>query len=203
MLGLALAALHRVPAGRVGDLPPGFDPMWGLSLSEPLHERLLDLSAGALDLVGRLQASRALCDRLDALRDAVSGDVVMHGDLRWENCLAVAAPGSLRRTRVLLVDWELAGPGPAGFDAGTVLAEYLLSWVGSIPIVDPVEPGRPYRITVSSRLADGFNRFDVIVAGRDRIGGPDETAAFEAYLSPSLTGDPVMPPARNRITVAP
>jgi hypothetical protein len=42
----------------------------------------------------------------------------------------------------LLVDWEVAGPGPASFDVGTVLAEYLLVWVGSIPIVEPSDPGR-------------------------------------------------------------
>jgi hypothetical protein len=40
------------------------------------------------------------------------------------------------------VDWELAGRGAAGFDVGTVLAEYLRVWVGSIPIVDPTDPGR-------------------------------------------------------------
>jgi hypothetical protein len=56
--------------------------------------------------------------------------------------VAVAAPGSRRLTRVLLVDWELAGRGPAGFDVGTVLAEYLRLWVGSIPIVEPSDPGR-------------------------------------------------------------
>jgi 5'-nucleotidase len=67
----------------------------------------------------------------------------------------------------------------------------------------PLEPDRPYRLTVSSRLADGFNRFDVLVAGRDRIGGPDETATLEAYLKPSLTGDPIVPPVRNRIAVTP
>jgi aminoglycoside phosphotransferase (APT) family kinase protein len=142
MLGAALAALHRIPADRVEPMPPGFDRMWGLTLPEPPHERLLDLSVGAQDLVARLQGSRAVCQRLDALRDAGSDRVVVHGDLRWENCLAVAAPGSRRRTRVLLVDWELAGPGAAGFDVGTVLAEYLLSWVGSVPIVAPGEPGR-------------------------------------------------------------
>ena len=54
----------------------------------------------------------------------------------------VPAPGSRRRTRVLLVDWELAGRGAAGFDVGTVLAEYLRCWVGSIPIVEPGDPGR-------------------------------------------------------------
>ena len=74
----------------------------------------------------------------------VPDGALVHGDLRWDNCLAVAAAGSRRRTRVLLVDWELAGPGVGGFDVGTVLAEYLRAWVGSIPIVDPAR-SRPAR----------------------------------------------------------
>ena len=43
---------------------------------------------------------------------------------------------------MLLVDWELAGRGPAAFDVGTVLAEYLCRWVESIPMYDPREPRR-------------------------------------------------------------
>jgi aminoglycoside phosphotransferase len=142
ILGRALAAVHRLPVERVEELPSGVDRMWGLSLPEPSHELLLDLSAGAQDLVSRLQASRDLCDRLSELRDADADGAFVHGDVRWENCLALAAPDSRRRTRVLLVDWELAGPGTAGFDVGSVLAEYLRSWVGSIPIVTPDDPGR-------------------------------------------------------------
>ena len=42
----------------VDGLPARHRPMWALSLPEPPHELLLDLSAGALDLVARLQASR-------------------------------------------------------------------------------------------------------------------------------------------------
>jgi len=142
ILGRVLAGLHRLPADEVEGRPPGVDPMWGLTLPEPPHELLLDLSVGAQDLVARLQGSDALCDLLDGLRSAGSDGALVHGDLRWENCLAVPAPGSRRRTRLLLVDWELAGRGAAGFDVGTVLAEYLRSWVGSIPIVDPGDPGR-------------------------------------------------------------
>ncbi len=67
----------------------------------------------------------------------------------------------------------------------------------------PVEPERLYRITVSSRLAEGFNRFDALAPGASKVGGPDETAALETYLAPSLTGDPIVPPVRNRIVVAP
>ena len=43
---------------------------------------------------------------------------------------------------MLLVDWELAGPGSPAFDVGSVLAEYLRFWVASVPIVDPADPGR-------------------------------------------------------------
>jgi aminoglycoside phosphotransferase (APT) family kinase protein len=83
-----------------------------------------------------------LCARLDALRDASSDVAIVHGDLRWENCLALPAPGARRRTRVLLVDWELAGHADPAFDVGSALAEYLRVWVGSVPIVEAVDPGR-------------------------------------------------------------
>jgi aminoglycoside phosphotransferase len=142
LLGRMLASLHSLPADSVQDLSHDVDPMWALALTEPPYQLLLDLSAGAQELVARIQESRELCDRLDWLRESRSDGALVHGDLRWENCLAVPAPGSRRRTRLLLVDWELAGPGAPGFDIGTVLAEYLRYWVGSIPILEPADPGR-------------------------------------------------------------
>ena len=142
ILARMLATLHRLPADGIEELPPGVERMWGLSLPEPPLELLLRLSAGAQDLVARVQASRTMCARLTALRASDLGAGLVHGDLRWDNCLALAPAPSGRRTRVLLVDWELAGAGAAGFDVGTVLAEYLCAWVESIPIVDPSDPGR-------------------------------------------------------------
>jgi Ser/Thr protein kinase RdoA (MazF antagonist) len=141
-LGRVLAAVHRTPASHVERMPPGVDPMWGLSLSEPSYELLLDLSFAAQDVVARLQASPMTCERLEAVRATGSADGLVHGDLRWDNCLSLAAPNSQRRTRVLLVDWELSGAGAAAFDIGTVIAEYLRVWVASIPIVEPSNPGR-------------------------------------------------------------
>ena len=136
ILGRTLAVLH----GLRTDLPDA--SIWGFQLPEPPHELLLDLSAGAQDLVARIQASEFVCERLEEL-SRVDGDRgVVHADLRWENCLALPAPGARRRTRVLLIDWELAGRGDPAFDVGSVLAEYLRVWVGSVPIVEPVDPGR-------------------------------------------------------------
>lgn len=136
ILGRTLAALH----GLGTDLPDA--SIWGLQLPEPPHRLVLDLSAGAQDLLARIQASEFVCERLGELGRADGYRGVVHADLRWENCLALPAPGARRLTRVLLVDWELAGRGDPAFDIGSVLAEYLRVWVGSVPIVEPVDPGR-------------------------------------------------------------
>jgi 5'-nucleotidase len=67
----------------------------------------------------------------------------------------------------------------------------------------PVEASRGYRVTVSSLLAGGFNRFDAAQAGTERADGPQDVAAMEAHLAPSLTGEPRVPPATDRIARVP
>jgi Ser/Thr protein kinase RdoA (MazF antagonist) len=139
VLGRTLAGLHRLSL----ELPPASSPMWALDLPEPDRDLVLELSAGAQDVVRRIQASDFVCSRLEALRAADGGTAaVVHGDLRWENCLALPGPGGHRRTRVVLIDWELAGEADPAFDVGSVLAEYLRVWVGSVTIVEPGDPAR-------------------------------------------------------------
>jgi aminoglycoside phosphotransferase (APT) family kinase protein len=135
-LGRTLAALHRLPPA----VPPSDGPLSAFDLVEPPHGMVLELSAAAQDLLARIQASEHLSGRLAELR--ASGDAFVHGDLRWDNCLALPAPGSTRRTRVLLVDWELAGRADPAFDVASLLAEHLRVWVASIPIVEGTDPGR-------------------------------------------------------------
>ena len=67
----------------------------------------------------------------------------------------------------------------------------------------PVAAHGDYRVTVSSLLAGGFNRFDVLSAGVGAVDGPQDTAALEAHLAPSLSGDPLVPPTTNRIERGP
>jgi 5'-nucleotidase len=68
---------------------------------------------------------------------------------------------------------------------------------------EPVEAERRYRVAVSSMLASGFNRFETLQAGIDRADGPEDTAALETYLAPTLTGAPLVPPQTVRIDVVP
>jgi 5'-nucleotidase len=67
----------------------------------------------------------------------------------------------------------------------------------------PVDPAASYRITVNSFLADGGDRFSVLREGTDRLGGPVDLDALEAYLAASLAGAPIAPPALDRIDVVP
>jgi 5'-nucleotidase len=67
----------------------------------------------------------------------------------------------------------------------------------------PVDPNAGYRITVNSFLADGGDRFPVLRAGTDRLGGAVDTDALEAYIEPSLEGTPIAPPALDRIDLTP
>jgi 5'-nucleotidase len=68
---------------------------------------------------------------------------------------------------------------------------------------EPVSGHENYRITVSSLLASGFNRFPALLGGRQLADGVADTASLEAHLAPSLSGDPIVPPALDRIAVAP
>ena len=141
-LGRGLATLHCHSPDGLADQPGDLDRMWAFQFADPSLELIRDLSAGAQDVVARLQTNPAMIDRLTQLRDDGGQDAFVHGDLRWDNCLAIARPGSKRRTQVILVDWELAGRGEAALDIGMVLAEYLSAWVGSIPIATVAAPGR-------------------------------------------------------------
>jgi aminoglycoside phosphotransferase (APT) family kinase protein len=136
-LGRALAIIHQARV-EVEPLRDADQRLWGLSLLEPPIERVRSFSAGAIELLARVQAYRELHEPLAGLREQF-GDAggFAHGDLRWENCLLVPAPGATRRTRVLLIDFEHAGPGVPAFDVASALAEYLRAWVESIPDITP------------------------------------------------------------------
>ena len=49
----------------------------------------------------------------------------------------------------------------------------------------PIDPARSYRVTVNSYLANGGDSFAAFVKGRDRVVGPTDIAALEAWLQPA------------------
>jgi aminoglycoside phosphotransferase (APT) family kinase protein len=143
--GRALASLHRMPPAAVGARPGGLDPAWHLSWHRPWLRQFFELSFAGIELLRLVQGSDELCGVLDDLRGSWRAETLIHGDVRWDNWVAPPATASGRRTRVILLDWEVAGPGDPCLDIGAFLAEYLSAWVHSIPIVDSCDPGRMLR----------------------------------------------------------
>ena len=77
-------------------------------------------------------------------------------------------------------------------------------WATSgMTVVPPVPPDAAYRVTVNSSLASGGDRFSVIQGANDPIDGDGDADALANYLEPTLDTAPLVPPARDRITLVP
>jgi Ser/Thr protein kinase RdoA (MazF antagonist) len=140
--GRGLAHLHAIPAGALGDAATASDPRWALRLHEPDVAMLRTLSMGSVEVIRIVQASDEICTGLGELLASWQERSIVHGDIRWENVLALRDRGSKTRSRLLLIDWEQAGAGDPALDVGAFLGEYLHAWLRSVPIVDSRDPGR-------------------------------------------------------------
>jgi aminoglycoside phosphotransferase (APT) family kinase protein len=137
--GRALAVLHSVEPGTLDDLRAP-DPTWALAIHRPSLHALRTLSAASVELVRTIQGSPALCAALDELIASSQRVSVIHGDIRWENCLVLSHRGTTRRTRLLLIDWELAAAGDPALDIGAFFSEYLRVWLrpgNALPAIRP------------------------------------------------------------------
>jgi 5'-nucleotidase len=99
------------------------------------------------------------------------------------------------RDRILQVSagftysWSLSAPACDKVDPATIMINGV-----------PVDPAASYRVTVNSFLADGGDRFSVLVQGTDRLGGDVDTDALEKYF---VANSPVAPGPQDRITQVP
>jgi hypothetical protein len=163
-LGEALAALHRsgIPRagqdgegehrdGNEGDLvaqlshaAPGV-----LSSHRPRLAAYGHISGTNLQIVRILQRFPEFGELLDSLREEWRTTALIHGDIKWSNCLLVPpaagrrgernkqprdGANSRRGAELKLVDWELASIGDPCWDVGSVFNDYLCFWLLSVPV---------------------------------------------------------------------
>jgi aminoglycoside phosphotransferase (APT) family kinase protein len=144
-LGRALARLHRSTASSRARVEfqkhcthRGLDVM---NLHCPSLAFYCSYSSGAnIELLRIVQASPGFFQGLDDLRQGWREAAVIHGDLRWDNCVIATDPGARSKKRLAIVDWELAMLGDPCWDVACVLCEYLSFWLSSAPITPDSEP---------------------------------------------------------------
>jgi len=95
---------------------------------------------------------------LDAFAAKWRQDCLLHGDISWENVLVSSAPTEGRD--LLIVDWEMADIGDAGWDVGIVLRSFLAGWIRAVqtagePSENAVDPAEP-SFSVMRALAFAF-----------------------------------------------
>jgi hypothetical protein len=142
----ALSTLHSLQIGRPagGHVPLPTDPPWALAIHHPGFEMLAKMNNANTRFISIIQRHPPFEELLDGLREEWHAECMVHGDLKWANCL-LHSPGSrtgtmpegrhiTTNTLLKIVDWEFAALGDPCWDIGSVFADYLNLWLRSIPV---------------------------------------------------------------------
>jgi serine/threonine protein kinase len=141
LIGRAIAALHSL-SHEISKSTPSKNPVeppWVLSIHRPHLSALREISGANLELTKVLQSSAELCQDLDELKQGWRVDAFIHHDLKGENIVISAKYGE-KKLDIKIVDWECAGFGDACWDVGSFFAEYIGSWLFSIPLMANAPP---------------------------------------------------------------
>jgi len=136
-LGTAIGQYHAgvaVPSSTAPqtDIFPRRTP-WILSFHTHQHLSGPDTSGAVIQLHSILQQYPEFARRIDELRSAWQTNCLIHGDLKWDNCLVYPRDAQESQLRFKIVDWELADIGDACWDLGAILQAFLSSWIFSMP----------------------------------------------------------------------
>lgn len=148
-LGTLLGTYHRDAGGRRRDLPqdtvfPRSVP-WVLSIHFHNPSHFGPVSAGVRQLLGVVGQYPEFHAALDELRGEWRFDALIHGDMKWENCVVPRVDDEAEAAEGLrIVDWELADIGDGCWDVGAVFQAYLTYWILTMRI--PPEQVSPERL---------------------------------------------------------
>jgi hypothetical protein len=141
LLGDALGRAHgqvQVPPPQAPGLEvfPRAVP-WVLSIHTLVASQFERLSAANAQILGIVRQYPEFQAALDGLRARWSADGLMHGDMKWDNCLVFADAQAPHGLALRIVDWELADFGDVGWDVGAIFQSYLSAWILSMPAHEP------------------------------------------------------------------
>lgn len=147
LLGSTLGSYHAASRGK----PPQPEematfprqPAWILSYHNSTSFHSAGQSGGVLQLLEIVRSYPDLRYNLDRLRNNWNFDCLIHGDMKWDNCLV--HPGDDGKPRLKIIDWELVDYGDACWDVGSILQSYLTSWVYAMPLPLETSPERLVR----------------------------------------------------------
>jgi tRNA A-37 threonylcarbamoyl transferase component Bud32 len=183
-VGALLARYHDVSAREL--LPRANtaiyqgQPPWILSFHLVPHGSMQNLSAANGQFMTILQRYPDFGQALDALRASWRRNVLVHGDMKFDNVVVHAAQTAGQTMHV--VDWELADVGDSAWDVASILQAYLTWWIATLQRVPGSEPddGAQYPLETIQPAMAAF--WDAYVSSR-RLGAREADAELERAVS--------------------
>jgi hypothetical protein len=130
-VGCALGRLWQIPAPDAFPLPT---TVGVLGIHRPDLDFVRGLSPGAVRVLEIIQENPAIGNALDELAAGWRNEVLVHGDIRWENCLILSPGLPAGRRQVWLIDWECAAFGDRSWDLACAVASYLTQWISGLTL---------------------------------------------------------------------
>lgn len=104
---------------------------WGLRLHRGELERHHEWREAEKTFIAAIRRDSRLSANLDALAADWRPETLIHGDLKWDNCLLTGDDGAGGHG-LRFVDWECADIGDPVWDVAAVLQGYLAFWILSL-----------------------------------------------------------------------
>ncbi len=143
LLGEGLGRYHQTLRGKVlrpedlANFPR--QPPWILSF-HTAYAQMPSLSGGATQLGQIIGQYPDLRYNLERIRQHWSYDSIIHGDMKWDNCILYSDTEG--KDAIRFIDGELVDYGDACGDVGAILQAYITFWIFSMPFATETVPER-------------------------------------------------------------
>lgn len=136
LLGQSLGSYHLAVRGRplqTAELASFLrQPPWILQYHLSPASNAPGSSLAVQQFVRLIRGNSRLCAHLQRLQQHWCFDSIIHGDMKWENCMVFANHDASQRLKI--IDWELVDYGDASWDIGAIFQAYLAHWMFAQPV---------------------------------------------------------------------
>jgi hypothetical protein len=139
-VGRALAQIHRIKRAETGAAAALVleEPPWPLAILQTNAQGGLPRNPGIEFALAVISRHAGFERALSRLRESWRPERLVHGDMKWDNCLV--EDGAEDAPSVRIVDWEAAAWGDPAWDAGSLIQDYVSQSIMASPLSPQAPP---------------------------------------------------------------
>ena len=102
---------------------------WILTLPRAGIASGVKISGGNSQLLAMLDRYPEFREHLNALLDSWENRGLVHGDMKWENCIVSETKETPAKMSLYIIDWEIVGLGDPLWDVGSFMQSFFTMWI--------------------------------------------------------------------------